>query len=127
MTDFIERLMKHATNGEVLLFKRPIEQKFSLLFANMDGPNEEEVVDFEFISNPQVRREESLLDQRTQFKFLIYPICRPFRAASSPPSATFVAATLAVATIAVPPSSLPFRGQPRVTAAPVPLTASSIR
>ena len=46
--------MKHATNGEVLLFKRPIEQKFSLLFANMDGPNEEEVVDFEFISNPQV-------------------------------------------------------------------------
>lgn len=54
MTDFIERLMKHATNGEVLLFKRPIEQKFSLLFANMDGPNEEEVVDFEFISNPQV-------------------------------------------------------------------------
>ena len=47
--------MKHATNGEVLLFKRPIEQKFSVLFSNMDGPNEEEVVDFEFISNPQVR------------------------------------------------------------------------
>ena len=54
MTDFMERLMKHATNGEVLLFKRPIEQKFSILFSNMDGPSEEDVVDFEFISNPQV-------------------------------------------------------------------------
>ena len=49
--------MKHASNGEVLLFKRPIEQKFSVLlnvstdlFANL---NEDEVVDFEFISNPQ--------------------------------------------------------------------------
>lgn len=71
MTDFIERLMKHATNGEVLLFKRPIEQKFSLLFANMDGPNEEEVVDFEFISNPQVIDTGfplKAMDQRTQFK-----------------------------------------------------------
>ena len=54
VTDFMERLMKHATNGEVLLFKRPIEQKFSILFSNMDGPSEEDVVDFEFISNPQV-------------------------------------------------------------------------
>ena len=50
--------MKHATNGEVLLFKRPIEQKFSKLLTGassevFSGLNEDEVVDFEFISNPQ--------------------------------------------------------------------------
>jgi hypothetical protein len=33
VTDFIERLMKNASNGEVLLFKRPIEQKFSTLLT----------------------------------------------------------------------------------------------
>jgi len=58
VTDFIERLMKHATNGEVLLFKRPIETKFSKLLTGgvtdiFSGLNEDEVVDFEFISNPQ--------------------------------------------------------------------------
>jgi hypothetical protein len=48
--------MKHASNGEVLLFKRPIEQKFSVLLNVSDlfaGLNEDEVVDFEFISNAQ--------------------------------------------------------------------------
>ena len=61
--------MKHATNSEVLLFKRLIEQKLATLLSvsasnstphssnNSDlfsGLNEEEnVVDFEFISNPQ--------------------------------------------------------------------------
>ena len=52
--------MKHATNGEVLLFKRPIETKFSKLLTPgngvtdiFSGLNEDEVVDFEFISNPQ--------------------------------------------------------------------------
>jgi hypothetical protein len=50
--------MKHATNGEVLLFKRPIETKFSKLLTGgvtdiFSGLNEDEVVDFEFISNPQ--------------------------------------------------------------------------
>lgn len=47
--------MKHATNGEVLLFKRPIEQKFSGLGSCGDifTLTEDEVIDFEFISNPQ--------------------------------------------------------------------------
>lgn len=47
--------MKHATNGEVLLFKRPIEQKFSGLGSCGDifTLTENEVIDFEFISNPQ--------------------------------------------------------------------------
>lgn len=62
--------MKHATNGEVLLFKRPIEQKFSVLFSNMDGPNEEEVVDFEFISNPQVLNREAF-SKVASFEILI--------------------------------------------------------
>ena len=64
MTDFIERLMKHATNSEVLLFKRLIENKLATLLTssnsalssdlfNGSGLSEEEVVDFEFISNPQ--------------------------------------------------------------------------
>merc|ERR1712223_1167440 len=67
--------MKHATNGEVLLFKRLIEQKLATLLSVsaggtssngsgggnngssdlFSGLNEEDgnVVDFEFISNPQ--------------------------------------------------------------------------
>lgn len=50
--------MKHATNGEVMLFKRPIEAKLSMLLTNgvtdlFTGLHEDEVVDFEFISNPQ--------------------------------------------------------------------------
>jgi hypothetical protein len=50
--------MKHASNGEVLLFKRPIEAKFSALLTGgvseiFAGLNEDEVVDFEFISNHQ--------------------------------------------------------------------------
>lgn len=77
VTDFIERLMKHATNSEVLLFKRLIEQKLATLLSVsaggtssngsgggggnngssdlFSGLNEEDgnVVDFEFISNPQ--------------------------------------------------------------------------
>ena len=75
MTDFIERLMKHATNSEVLLFKGLIEQKLATLLSVsaggtssngsgggnngssdlFSGLNEEDgnVVDFEFISNPQ--------------------------------------------------------------------------
>ena len=64
VTDFIERLMKHATNSEVLLFKRLIEQKLTTVLTssnsalssdlfNGSGLSEEEVVDFEFISNPQ--------------------------------------------------------------------------
>ena len=56
--------MKHATNSEVLLFKRLIENKLATLLTssnsalssdlfNGSGLSEEEVVDFEFISNPQ--------------------------------------------------------------------------
>merc|ERR1712223_716670 len=67
--------MKHATNGEVLLFKRLIEQKLATLLSVsaggtssngsgggnngssdlFSGLNEEDgnAVDFEFISNPQ--------------------------------------------------------------------------
>ena len=53
VTDFIERLMKNASNGEVLLFKRPIEQKFGSLLANSPDVNLEDVCDFKFVFNYQ--------------------------------------------------------------------------
>ena len=51
MTDFIERLMKNASNSEVLSFKRPIEQKFSSLMANSPDVNLDDVCDFKFVGN----------------------------------------------------------------------------
>lgn len=51
MTDFIERLMKNASNGEVLLFKRPIEQKFSSLMSNSPDVNLDDVCDLKFVGN----------------------------------------------------------------------------
>ncbi len=59
VTEFIERLLKDScNNGEAFLFERPIKQKFSALLTGQvsdifAGLNEEEIVDFEFISNPQ--------------------------------------------------------------------------
>jgi hypothetical protein len=37
VTNFIERLMQNASNGEVLLFKKTLEQKFENLFVNTPG------------------------------------------------------------------------------------------
>ncbi|TRY73834.1 hypothetical protein TCAL_12803 [Tigriopus californicus] len=54
LNDFIERLVKHASSGEVLLFKRPIEQKFAAILAPLSkyDSNLDHLIDFEFASNP---------------------------------------------------------------------------
>lgn len=43
--------MKNASNGEVLLFKRPIEQKFSSLMSNSPDVNLDDVCDLKFVGN----------------------------------------------------------------------------
>ena len=51
--------MRHSSNSKVLMFKHPLEQKFSVLFNNLNGIDNigslspEDVCDFEFISNFQ--------------------------------------------------------------------------
>ena len=51
--------MRHSSNSEVLMFKHPVEQKFSKIFNNLNGFDSigslgpEDVCDFEFISNFQ--------------------------------------------------------------------------
>ena len=37
MTSFAERLLQNATNSEVLLFKKPLEQLFAATIANKPG------------------------------------------------------------------------------------------
>ena len=33
LTDFVERLLKHARNGDLQLMRRPIEAKFGMLLT----------------------------------------------------------------------------------------------
>ena len=51
LTDFVERLLKHARNGEIHLFKRPIEQKYSALLSYNETNNLDSICDFEFVYN----------------------------------------------------------------------------
>ena len=59
MTEFVERLMKHASNGEVLMFKKPLEGRLHQLLAYTPDINLAAITELEFISNfqaIQVRR-----------------------------------------------------------------------
>ena len=62
MTDFVERLMKHASNGEVLLFKQPLDKRLHQLLSYTPELNLASLTELEFISNfqaIQVRTEKS--------------------------------------------------------------------
>jgi tripartite motif-containing protein 2/3 len=51
VTDFVERLMKHASNGEVLMFKKPLDARLHQLIASNPELNLATVAELEFISN----------------------------------------------------------------------------
>jgi len=53
VTDFVERLMKHASNFEVLLFKKPLDARLHQLLAYTPELNLGSITDLEFISNFQ--------------------------------------------------------------------------
>jgi len=53
VTDFIERLMKHASNGEVLLFKKPLDARLHQLLSYSPELNLASITELEFISNFQ--------------------------------------------------------------------------
>ena len=53
VTDFVERLMKHASNGEVLMFKKPLDARLHQLIASNPELNLATVAELEFISNFQ--------------------------------------------------------------------------
>ena len=49
----MERLMKHASNGEVLMFKKPLDARLHQLIASNPELNLATVAELEFISNFQ--------------------------------------------------------------------------
>ena len=52
LTDFVERLLKHARNGDLQLMRRPIETKFGMLLTYSDSPAAlDGLADFEFVSD----------------------------------------------------------------------------
>jgi len=53
VTDFVERLMKHASNLEVLLFKKPLDARLHQLLSYTPELNMGSVTELEFISNFQ--------------------------------------------------------------------------
>ena len=53
VTEFVERLMKHASNGEVLLFKKPLDARLHQLLGYIPGLNLATIGELEFISNFQ--------------------------------------------------------------------------
>ena len=53
VTDFVERLMKHASNGEVLMFKKPLDARLHKLIASNPELNLATVAELEFISSFQ--------------------------------------------------------------------------
>jgi len=53
VTDFVERLMKHASNGEVLLFKNSLDQRLQQLISYTPELNMGSITELEFISNFQ--------------------------------------------------------------------------
>ena len=53
VTDFVERLMKHASNGEVLMFKKPLDARLHQLITANPELNLATVAELEFISNFQ--------------------------------------------------------------------------
>ena len=61
VTDFVERLMKHASNLEVLLFKKPLDARLHQLLAYTPELNLGSITDLEFISNFQAIQVQILL------------------------------------------------------------------
>merc|ERR1712106_66426 len=53
VTDFVERLMKHASNGEVLMFKKPLDARLHQLLTYKPELNLATLTELEFISNFQ--------------------------------------------------------------------------
>merc|ERR1719422_2112435 len=53
VTDFVERLMKHASNGEVLRFKKPLDTRLHQLITYIPELQPASVTELEFISNFQ--------------------------------------------------------------------------
>jgi len=53
VTDFVERLMKHASNGEVLMFKKPLDARLHQLLSYTPELNMASLTELEFISNFQ--------------------------------------------------------------------------
>jgi len=53
VTEFVERLMKHASNGEVLLFKKPLDARLHQLLSYTPELNMGSITELEFISNFQ--------------------------------------------------------------------------
>ena len=53
MTAFVERLMKHASNGEVLMFKKPLDARLHQLLTYTPELNLATLTELEFISNFQ--------------------------------------------------------------------------
>ena len=61
VTEFVERLMKHASNGEVLMFKKPLDARLHQLLTFIPELNMASLTELEFISNfqaIQVKREK---------------------------------------------------------------------
>merc|ERR1719210_2893968 len=53
VTEFVERLMKHASNGEVLMFKKPLDARLHQLLTYIPELNLASLTELEFISNFQ--------------------------------------------------------------------------
>jgi len=53
VTEFVERLMKHASNGEVLMFKKPLDARLHQLLTYIPELNMASLTELEFISNFQ--------------------------------------------------------------------------
>ena len=66
VTDFGDRLLKHACPSEILLFKKPIETQLHQLVANMPALNVADITELEFIANFQaIQAPESRISSDT--------------------------------------------------------------
>ena len=61
VTDFVERLMKHASNGEVLRFKKPLDARLHQLLTYIPELNMASIAELEFISNFQAIQVHKIL------------------------------------------------------------------
>lgn len=70
--DFIERLLKHASNTEVLMYKKDLEQRLHGILGYTPDVSNQNTYDFEFVSNYQaiqigVRNTYGYIRQSTDF------------------------------------------------------------
>ena len=57
----MERLMKHASNGEVLRFKKPLDARLHQLLTYIPELNMASIAELEFISNFQAIQVHKIL------------------------------------------------------------------